>query len=87
MRLQFELATQDQDGNQVSPVGLDIVQDANEEFPELTDQLFVELEKEHLWDPDIYINIWLTDFLGDAYFFSSSSGTSYWIGQFTYYEN
>ena len=61
MNVQFELATRDPQDNPINTPGLNIVQELSGEVPELDELRFLELEKEHLWDPDQYLNVWMVE--------------------------
>ncbi len=59
--IRFELAASPPEGREMQSPGLHIIASPNNEFPLLSQAAFTELENEHLWDPDQFINIWLAE--------------------------
>ncbi len=62
--LRFELAARDPDGFSLASPGLQNIPSPDNEFPELTLNLFQSLEETYGWDPEAYVNIWLANSYG-----------------------
>ena len=62
--LRFELAARDPDGFSLASPGLQNIPSPDNEYPELTLNLFQSLEETYGWDPEAYVNIWLADSYG-----------------------
>ena len=59
--LRFELARNPPSGKRLAEPGLNLVINEDGQYPPLTAEVFAELEKQHVWDPEIFINVWLAE--------------------------